>query len=215
MDSAELLTRLQEGIAAITTSDAWRHWLEIQRRFHRYSFANCILISLQRPGATRVAGFHTWRKMGRRVRKGERGIAILAPVVRRIKVEDEETGEVATRTTAPHAFRVAWVFDISQTDGDDLPDGPVSRLRGDDPDHVFHRLLEVAARIGFRVEFAEFDGSKNGDCTYSEQRIRVREDLEPAMACKTLAHELARVVLLEQLYRAWSVTRGHPYHVDG
>src|ERR1700674_5064969 len=105
----ELLARLDQGIADLTTSEAWIHWLDTQRRFHEYSFGNVMLISLQSPDATRVAGFRTWLTLGRHVRKGEKGIAILAPIVHRSKVVDEATGEETVHVSAPHNFRVVHV----------------------------------------------------------------------------------------------------------
>ena len=87
--TAEVLDQLRAGIATLTSSDKWAQWLDAQGRFHKYSFGNPLLILLQRSEATRVAGYHTWRKLGRQVRKGEKGIVILAPVASRIRVEDE------------------------------------------------------------------------------------------------------------------------------
>ena len=75
----EALDRLSRGIAQLTSSDAWHAWLRMQARFHQYSFANTVLILCQCPTATRVAGFHTWRRLGRQVRRGEHAIWLLAP----------------------------------------------------------------------------------------------------------------------------------------
>src|SRR5215470_3892706 len=92
-------------------------------RFHRYSFHNICLIVAQRPTATQVAGFHAWKSLGRFVRRGEKGIAICAPIVRRRRdVRDDEEQSIA-------GFRAAYVFDIAQTDGESLPD--VSQVAGD------------------------------------------------------------------------------------
>src|SRR5438309_8739341 len=92
----ELLQRLTDGVEKLTNSDEWLRYLDVQRRFHRYSFGNCLLIALQSPDATRVAGFHRWLELGRHVRRCEKGIAILAPIVSRLKVEDQATGEEHT-----------------------------------------------------------------------------------------------------------------------
>jgi len=107
----DLLRRLAEGVRQLTTSDRWTSWLNVQRRFHRYSWRNTVLIGLQKPDATQVAGFHAWLGMGRHVRKGERGIAILAPVAHRSRIRDEETGDETVVVGAPRTFRVAHVFD--------------------------------------------------------------------------------------------------------
>src|SRR5437764_5823189 len=123
----ELLQRLTEGVEKLTSSDESIRYLDVQRRFHHYSFGNCLLIALQRPDATHVAGFRRWLELGRHVRKRQKGIAILAPIVGRLKVEDE-AGDVQTIVSAPRAFCVVYVFDISQTDGDELPEIPCHRL---------------------------------------------------------------------------------------
>ena len=124
----ELLKRLT-GVETLTSSEEWVRYLDVQSRFHRNSFGNVLLISLQFPDATRVAGFRRWLELGRHVRRGQKGIAILAPVVHRLKVEDEATGEERMIVSAPRAFRVVDVFDVSQTDGDDLPESPARRLK--------------------------------------------------------------------------------------
>ena len=109
--ATELLATLADGVAELTNSTAWRAWLDVQRRFHRYSWGNTLLIAAQRPDATRVAGFHSWLRLGRHVRKGEHGIAILAPVVPRLRVVDGDSGDERWVAGRPHAFRVAHVFD--------------------------------------------------------------------------------------------------------
>ncbi len=194
-DKQELIERLQAVIRELTTSERWERWLRMQRRFHRYSWGNVFLIGLQRPEATQVAGFHTWKAMRRSVRKGEKGIAIIAPVVRRTRVEDED-GNVSVVPGSPAAFRLAYVFDVAQTDGEELATAPVSRLCGDDPGNVYEGLVSTAAAIGYTVELAEFTSpDKNGDCRFEPRIIRIRDCLAPAQACKTLAHELAHALL--------------------
>ena len=94
-------------------------YLAVMGRFHQYSWGNALLIASQRPAATRVAGFQTWRKLGRHVRKGEKGIMILAPVVVKKRVDTEDGEDEQTRV---FGFRAAYVFDQSQTDGDPLPE---------------------------------------------------------------------------------------------
>jgi antirestriction protein ArdC len=199
MDSSskktEVLATLAEGITGLTSSEGWRKWLEAQRRFHHYSFGNTLLIIAQRPDATQVAGFHTWLRLSRHVRKGEKGIAILAPVVRRHRVADEATGEETVVIGAPSAFRIAYVFDVSQTEGAELPPAPVSKLQGDDPDDRYTQLVEVAHSLGFTVEEDYLEGGVNGDCSHEKQRIRVEVRNDPRQQVKTLAHELAHAIL--------------------
>src|SRR5262249_33643204 len=110
--------RLAAAIDSLVSSDSWTKWLESRARFHDYSLGNTLLIAFQRPDATQVAGYKTWQSMGRQVRKGEKGIAILAPMVRRVK--DDETGEYRDVLDDDGRrivrFRTVYVFDIAQTE---------------------------------------------------------------------------------------------------
>ena len=188
----EILDSLTEGIATLTSSENWRRHLDCQRRFHSYSFGNVILIHRQAPDATRVAGFNTWLKLNRHVRRGERGIAILAPCIYKSDQEDDDQGE-ARRVV--RGFKVAHVFDVEQTEGEDLPE-VCRRLQGEAPADAFDRLAQVAHELGYSVERQEL-GSTNGDCNFALRRIRVSSEVSDLQAVKTLAHELAHAVLHE------------------
>lgn len=190
-DRDHLLDELTEGIGALTSSAAWRAHLEVQGRFHRYSFANALLICRQDPGASRVAGFATWKSLGRSVRKGERAIWILAPMTgRRTTTADGEERRPIL------GFRPVAVFDVAQTDGEPLPE--VCRiLEGDDPAAWFGLLADRAVRLGYSVEVTELPGATNGDCSFARRRIRVECRNGPAQRVKTLAHELAHALLHE------------------
>jgi len=186
-----LLDVLAEGIEALTTSDRWRAHLEVQGRFHHYSFNNALLIGAQDPAATRVAGFATWKRLGRMVIKGERAIWILAPMIgRRTRDADGEERRPI------YGFRPVAVFDIAQTEGDALPE-VCRNLEGEDPASWFAALRARAERLGYAVEPAELPGRMNGDCTYGLRRIRIESRNDPAQRVKTLAHELAHAVLHE------------------
>jgi len=180
----QLLASLAEGIAELTTSGAWQRHLDYQSRFHRYSFGNVVLISAQRPGATQVAGFRTWQRVHRRVKRGERAIWILAPVVRH-RSEDEET--------AVTTFRSVPVFDVAQTEGAEPPE-VCRRLQGDDDANHYGRLTSVASALGFLVVDATLEHGSNGDCCHERRRIRVAQGNAPVQRVKTLAHELAHAV---------------------
>jgi len=185
----EVITRLAEGIARLTTSDEWRRYLEFQGRFHSYSFNNVLLIAAQCPEATQVAGYRAWRRLGRFVRSGERAIWILAPLVYRRPGDAEDDAERVVR-----GFKFVPVFDVSQTEGEELP-SVCSRLVGDDPAGHFARLTAVAQRLGFSVEEHAFAGNVNGDCSHDEHRIRIEARNTPVQRVKTLAHELAHALL--------------------
>lgn len=191
-DRSELLASLTEGIARLADSAEWRRYLDCQRRFHRYSVHNVMLILAQRHDATRVAGFNAWKKLHRVVRKGEKAIWIVAPMRRR--TIDAEQGDGDDRNI--RGFKFVPVFDVSSTEGEDLP-AVCKKLAGDDPDGLFEKLSMVADSIGYRVEDGALDVGVNGDCTYSLRRIRVEADNPPAQRVKTLAHELAHAILHE------------------
>jgi antirestriction protein ArdC len=185
----DALDRLQEGIAALTTSQAWTGYLKVQSRFYRYSPNNCVLIWLQYPEATRVAGYRRWQELGRHVRKGEKGIAILAPC--KYKSENDQGEE----DLVIKGFRTAYVFDISQTEGEELATLPISRLSGDAP-AVLDALTEYARGLKYSVEFCEFaEPNKNGQTDFASYRITIRKGLSPAQTVKTMAHELAHILL--------------------
>jgi antirestriction protein ArdC len=185
----EALDRLASGIAQLTSSETWTAWLRVQARFHSYSFNNTVLILGQRPAASRIAGFHTWRRLGRFVRRGEQAVWILAPVTRR--ANDDES-EKAMRTVV--GFRPVAVFSEDQTDGEPLPE-VCTRLYGDEPAGVFAELARVAQSFGFAVENYAFDDETNGDCSHVLRRIRIKTTLEPMHRAKTLAHELGHALL--------------------
>jgi hypothetical protein len=194
----DVLTRLAEGIRQLTSSEAWTARLQMQSRFYRYSFGNTLLIGLQRPDATQVAGFHRWKSLGRSVRRGARGIAILAPVVRRARVADQDADDVAIVAAAPSAFRVVHVFDVVDTEGRELPAVPCHPLRGDAPAALVERLAAVGESRGFTVAMdAMVDSRANGDTAFGDRRIRVRDTLAPTQRVKTLAHELGHALLHE------------------
>ena len=132
----ELIDQLTEGIANLTSSKDWQHYLDFQSRFHRYSFGNVLLIAAQCHEATRVAGFNAWRKMNRFVRKGEKAIWILAPMV--YKNADAEDGE---SDRVIRGFKFVPVFDVAQTDGEELP-SICNRIDGDDPAGHYAQLVD-------------------------------------------------------------------------
>lgn len=190
-DRSELLERLAEGIRELTQGPRWAAWLAFSARFHRYSFHNQILILAQRPDATWVAGYRAWQRLGRQVRRGERGIAIFAP--RPVAGSEREPLEEKEEPAAVR-FLVVRVFDVAQTDGPDLP-RPLRDLSGSRPAGELDRLLDVAGSLGFAVELVELRGERHGDCSHALRRIRVDRRLAPTQLTKTLCHELAHALL--------------------
>ena len=191
MQTSDLLHKLQEGVKAVFTSDRWREYLALSAKFHRYSYSNAMLILLQRPSATRVAGFTAWRDtFGRTVNRGEKGIAILAPVP--YKVEHEKAdGEKTTFTKL--SFRTVFVFDVSQTSGKELP-RLIDELQADVTGYEdLLGLLKDASP--FPVEIREIEGGARGFCNFAEQKICLKAGMSEAQTIKTLIHEMAHAQL--------------------
>ncbi len=189
-DRAQVLDRLKDGIQELTSGQRWADWLAFCGRFHRYSFHNQVLILAQRPDASWVAGYRAWQLLGRQVRRGERGIAIFAPRSLDSSKHDP-TDEDECRVVR---FRVVRVFDVAQTDGQELP-RPLRELAGHRPRLELDRLLGLAGRLGFTVEFLELRRDRHGDCSHVLRRIRIDRRLAPAQLTKTLCHELAHAIL--------------------
>lgn len=190
----ELMQKLEHGFQAVRESDRFMAYLDTCAKFHNYSPQNAMLIMLQRPASTHVAGFNSWiGKFNRRVNKGEKGIAILAPTrfeSQRTKVDEDGNETVEKRDAV--GFRTVYVFDVSQTDGDPLPT-PNDELEGVDDAGLFAALDTLAHSEGITVDRADgrMNGGANGFYRQDSHEIWIRPDVSLVMATKTFAHELA------------------------
>ena len=194
---AGLMDGLAEQVTTMTEQPEWTAMLAVAARFHRYSPNNIMLILMQRPDATRVAGFGAWAKLGRPVRKGERGISILAPVTSVRELEDRVTGEKSLVRSMRNVKPVA-VFDISQTDGPDLPVGaPTAPLDADADDALYERVVALVQAAGFSyAEVDELDRKgARGQTDHTTREVTVRRCLSPADRLHTALHELTHIRL--------------------
>ncbi|MEP6799380.1 MAG: ArdC family protein [Lapillicoccus sp.] len=206
----------------MTTGTAWADWLKTAARFHHYSFRNTVAIWAQRPEATQVAGYRVWQSMGRQVRKGERGIEILAPVTRRqddpagdssgdgeaaagpvsrAGVEDVPAGATSARRRVV-GYRITHVFDIAQTDlipgvADTFAVVEPALLTGPAPQHLWDGLARQVAEAGYQLAVEPLPGGANGRTHFVDRVVTVTPELEPAQKSKTLSHEMAHVTLHE------------------
>lgn len=189
---------LSAAVDALTQSGQWLRWLDFLGSFHRYSFNNTMLIQVQCPHATQVAGFNAWQAKGRQVRKGEKGIRIFGKPFRLVSETDEATGET-TRKAIKCPPPVVSVFDISQTDpieGVEQPTAPAAQLQGDDHAALYERISEWMTGQGWTVTREQIPGESNGYCTVDgTRRIVVDADLSDAHAAKTAIHEAAHAIL--------------------
>lgn len=205
MDNKEAHSIVSSALEALGTalergqSTQLQRYLRAMGRFHRYSARNLLLILSQQPDARQVAGYHSWRKLGRHVKRAARGILILAPIVQRDRDDTSETAtteSAATTATTPDdvadvvGFRYAYVFDISQTAGRPLPALPAAT---GEPQDWLARLRQVITASGTRIEqrasLAGADGMATGGT------IVLRSGLTPAVSFATLVHEWAHELL--------------------
>ena len=189
---ADLASNLDAG-----HSDALTAYLRFLGRFHRYSALNTLLIMIQNPEATHVAGYGRWQDLKRQVRKGEKGIAILAPCTfkkrddqmddrrddRKADVDDDQTRQIVK-------FRTAYVFDVSQTDGEALPSFP--EISGN-PGYQLAALKSLVGELGIGLGYMESLGGARGVSTGG--RILLLHGLKPAEEFSTMVHELSHELL--------------------
>lgn len=178
----ELQASLERG-----HSDQLQAYLRAMAQFHDYSFGNVMLIVQQRPTATRVAGYKTWQKLGRQVRKGEKGIVIIAPMVFKRRPAD-------TNTDDEHAigFRATHVFDVAQTDGEPLPEP--GQVTGDPQQHT-DRLTTLVRSAGVTLRYATADELGGAEGVAQGGTMLLQRDLAPAHAFSVLVHEFAHELL--------------------
>jgi len=195
LDAAKAV--LARGLAGVRDDQkALAAYLAFRARFHDYSPRNTLLIWMQRPTARHCMGFRSWTRHGRRVRKGERGLTILAPILRRPTAEEVAAGHDSDERV-PVGFKTTTTFDYEQTEAvaDDalvfVP--PVPRLDADGPDGLLARLEAAAERIGCAVHYTSL-GYADGWYRESDRTICVRASLSGADRCAVLCHELAHAV---------------------
>jgi hypothetical protein len=180
--------------------------LKAMARFHTYSFGNVLLISTQRPTATQVAGWRGWNELGRRIKQGEKGILIFAPILAAPKkpanTEGENTGEAAQPQQELLGFRQVRVFDISQTEGEPVPANDMfSDL---ELSEMLTKLTGFAGSHGFQIEYSDNIAPARGTSYYGN--IRLIPDMEVEETVSVLIRELALQMLYETQRRSF-VTR--------
>ena len=205
----EITDRLEQGITELFESERYKEYLRVMSKFHNYSFNNTLLIAMQKPDASLVAGFSSWKNnFGRNVMKGEKGIKIIAPspftVKQEVEKTDPQTGKpVIGKDGKPvteekeikvPAYKVVSVFDVSQTEGRELPDIAVNELTGDvDRFKDFFAALEQASPVP--IGFEKIEGGAHGYYHLEEKRIAIDEGMSDLQTLKTAIHEIAHAKL--------------------
>ena len=205
----EITDRLEQGITELFESERYKEYLRVMSKFHNYSFNNTLLIAMQKPDASLVAGFSAWKNnFGRNVMKGQKGIKIIAPSPYKVKQEmkkiDPHTqqpiigkdGKPVTEEkeiTIP-AYKVVSVFDVSQTEGKELPDIAVDELTGDvERYRDFFAALEKTSPVP--IGFEQIPGSSHGYYHLEDKRIAIQEGMSELQTLKTAIHEIAHAKL--------------------
>ena len=201
----EITDKLEAGLKELFESEKYKSYLSTMSKFHNYSFNNTLLIAMQKPEATLVAGYQAWQKnFERHVNKGEKAIRILAPAPYKIKEErdklDPVTGEMMfdengmpqkeeTEVTIP-AFRAVSVFDVSQTDGKPIPELEVNELLStvEGYEDFVQALMNISP---VPIAFEDIPGDSKGYFSTAEKRIAVQENMSESQTLKTMVHEVA------------------------
>ena len=205
----EITDRLEQGIAELFDSERYREYLKVMSKFHNYSFRNTVLIAMQKPDASLVAGFSAWKNnFGRNVMKGQKGIKIIAPSPFKIRQEVEKIdphtqkpiigkdGKPVTeeKEVKIPAYKVVSVFDVSQTEGKELPDIAVDELTGDvDRYKDFFAALEKTSPVP--IAFENIGGGSHGYYHLEDKRIAINEGMSELQTLKTAIHEIAHAKL--------------------
>ena len=205
----EISERLEQGVKEIFTSERYTEYLNTMSKFHNYSFNNTLLITMQKPEATLVAGYQAWqKKFNRHVKRGEKGIQIIAPTPVREKQEIEkidpdtqepiigEDGQPETEVVEMiiPRFRVATVFDVSQTEGEPIAELEVPELTGSVQFYdTFMQALQNISPVPIRMMNVE--GEAKGYYHQTEKYIAIKEDMSNVQTMKTGVHEVSHALL--------------------
>ena len=205
----EITDKLEQGIKELFESEKFKEYLTTMSKFYNYSFNNTLLIAMQKPDATLVAGYTSWKKnFDRHVKKDEKSIKILAPAPYKVQEEREKIdpatqkpvldadGQPVTETVEVlrPAFKVVSVFDVSQTDGKELPDIAVDELTGSVENYAaFFEALKQESPVP--ISFEDIPGGAKGYFSHAENRIAIQEGMSEIQTVKTAIHEIAHAKL--------------------
>ena len=198
----ELGAKLEAGVREIFESGKYQEYLAAMSKFHNYSFGNTMLIWLTKPEATRVAGYTTWKSMGRYVKSGEKAISVLAPAPYKRTIQEKVIDPntrmpvngadgsplVRERVIRVSAYKPVAVYDIGQTDGKPLPEICVD-LTGDVEN--YEAFMEALHRVSpVPIEFIPITNGANGFFNHVEQNIAVKEGMGQMATVRTTIHEI-------------------------
>ncbi len=209
-----IFRRIDAGVQQVFTSEKYRDYLKFMSKFTDYSARNTLLIAMQKPNATLVAAYGKWKQLGRQVKKGASGIEILAPVAYKTNLIEEierpvidefgnrqynpdgtEKTEIVQNPVMDIAFKKTYVFDVSQTEGEEIP-SPVQELHGELDSDRMDAVLKALHRVtGIEIRFAEIPGDAKGFYNPADDSIVVQSGMSGAQTLKTAFHECAHKLL--------------------
>ena len=203
----ELTEKLEEGIKSVFASSKYREYLTVMSKFHSYSFNNSILILMQKPDARYVAGYRTWESLNRHVKKGEKGITILAPnphrLTKEVTVINPETGQpkldadgkqmTEQKQITCASFRPITIFDVSQTEGEPLPE-LVTELKKKALNYpLLMNIIKSTSPVPIRFE--SWEGLAKGYYNRTSDEIVIKDGMSESQTLKTALHETAHSIL--------------------
>ena len=196
----EVMSALENGVRDFMETDAYKTYLRAVSRFHEYSTNNVMLIAMQKPDATLVAGYNTWKKhFNRNVKRGEKGLRIIAPMPVTVEKEQDRidqygnTYKEKVQVTIPR-FHAVTVFDVSQTEGEPLPNISPSDLKAEVNDYDnFLEALKQSSSVP--ILFEDIQGGAKGFYNSADNNIHIKKDMSQSQTTKTLIHEMAHSVL--------------------
>ncbi len=205
----EITDKLEQGVRDVFTGENYARYLTTMSKFHNYSLNNIILIAMQKPNASLIAGYHAWKKLhGRQVMKGEKGIKILAPSPYKVKKVVEKIDPITKKAIIGNdgksikeekeiiipAYKVVTVFDVSQTEGRELPTLGVNELTGEvEGYNLFFKALDESCPVPIR--FDAIEGSTKGYFSRTKNEIVIKQGMSQIQTIKTAVHERAHQIL--------------------
>lgn len=192
-----LQKELQDQVANLHNDEQWSNYLNSVTKFHRYSFNNQMLISMQKKDSTRVAGFNKWKEMGRNVKRGEKALTILAPKIINIDRTDKNGKPVygadgkVIKDKRVIGFTGASVFDVSQTEGKELPPRPT--LSETPPEGLQEDLENAVKSYGYTISYEDDAGPGEGYTSKTDKKVVIKKSLNPGQRASVTAHELGHI----------------------
>lgn len=193
MKPDEAIKRLERAFYDWISSNEFEKFSDFIKKFHKYSFHNILMIYAQKPNASLVAGFNAWRKLGRNVLKGEKGIAIFAPNTYTYKTVNDDGEE--ERKQGVRGFRIVYVFDVSQTEGEPIPECKIEE------EYDLDSVIEMVEGMGYSVEFYDESHGERGYVRKGEKTIHVHNGESSGQQASTILHEWCHLKLDQELER--------------